>query len=83
MKAKHKPGFDPVNLPDSNVRISNIGKYQYAYHIGKWYRTKSGMLLHNPVTKRQRTIFEQFGFGKESIAAAFQKHGGTNEFFDS
>jgi len=49
----------------------------------KTVKTKSGMLLHNPVTKRQRTILEQFGLGEESIAAALQKYGGTNVFFDS
>ena len=49
----------------------------------KTVKTKSGMLLHNPVTKKQRTILEQFGLGEENISAALHKYGGTNAFFDS
>ena len=49
----------------------------------KTVRTKSGMLLHNPLTKRQRTILEQFGLNEENIAAAIYKYSGTNPFFDN
>jgi Transposase len=42
MKAKHRPNFEPVSLPDSNVSISTVGKYRYAYHIGKGYRNSNG-----------------------------------------
>jgi len=47
----------------------------------KTVKTKSGMLLHNPVTKRQRVILEQFGLGEESIAVALQKYGGAKPIF--
>ena len=42
MKAKHRPNFEPVPLPNSNVSISTVGKYKYAYHIGKGYRNSNG-----------------------------------------
>jgi transposase len=42
VRAKHKPVFAPVPMPDSNVSVSNVGKYQYAYHIGKGYRNANG-----------------------------------------
>jgi len=42
MRAKHKPVYDPVPYPESNVSVSNIGKYKYVYHIGKGYRNANG-----------------------------------------
>jgi len=42
MKAKHKAVHAPVTLPPSNVSISKVGKYRYAYHIGKGYRNHKG-----------------------------------------
>jgi transposase len=48
----------------------------------KAVKTKSGMLLHNPITKKQRTILEQFGLNEESISSNIQKYDGTNTFFD-
>ena len=42
MRAKHKPVFDPVPLPDSNVSVSSVGRYQYVYHIGRGYRNANG-----------------------------------------
>jgi len=48
----------------------------------KTVKTKSGMLLHNPITKKQRTILEQFGLTDEDISAAIHKYAGTNPFFD-
>ena len=42
MKAKHKPDCQPVPLPASNVTVRTIGKYQYAYHIGKGFRNAKG-----------------------------------------
>ena len=49
----------------------------------KAVKTKDGMILHNPLTKRQRTIFEQFGVGSDDISTAIHKYAGTNPFFDS
>jgi len=49
----------------------------------KTVKTKSGILLHNPITKRQRTILEQFNITEETIADAIHKYAGTNAFFDS
>jgi hypothetical protein len=49
----------------------------------KLVKTKSGMLLHNPLTKRQRTILEQLGLGEEDIASALHKYGGVNSFSGS
>jgi transposase len=48
----------------------------------KAVKTKNRMLLRNPITKRQRTIIEQFGLGEEDLDAAMHKYGGTNAFFD-
>jgi len=42
MRTKHKPAYEPVPMPASGVSISNIGKYQYVYHIGKGYRNAKG-----------------------------------------
>ena len=47
----------------------------------KTVKTKNGMLLHNPLTKLQRTILECFGLGEDEIAAAIQKRTGKNPFF--
>lgn len=48
----------------------------------KIVKTKSGMLLHNPLTKRQRTILERFSITDETISDAIHKYAGTNPFFD-
>jgi len=48
----------------------------------KTVKTKSGMLLHNPLTKRQRTILERFEITEDTIAAAIHRYAGTNPFFD-
>ena len=42
MRTKHKPVFQPVPMPESNISISTVGKYKYAYHIGKGYRNAKG-----------------------------------------
>ena len=42
MKAKHKPVYASVPLPQSGVSVSAVGKYQYVYHIGKGYRNAKG-----------------------------------------
>lgn len=49
----------------------------------KTVKTKSGLLLYNPLTKRQRTILEHFGITEDSMAATIHKYAGTNPFFDS
>jgi len=49
----------------------------------KTVKTKNGMLLHNPLTKRQRTILEQFDITEEKIASVLHKYGRTNAFFES
>jgi len=48
----------------------------------KVVNTKSGMSLHNPITKKQRTILEQFNIDGEAITAAIHKYARTNPFFD-
>ena len=42
VRAKHKPEYDTVPLPSSGVAIRTVGKYSYAYHIGKGYRNAKG-----------------------------------------
>ena len=42
MKAKHKQDYHPVPLPASNIAVRTIGKYRYAYHIGKGFRNTKG-----------------------------------------
>jgi transposase len=49
----------------------------------KTVKTKSGLLLYNPLTKRQRTILEHFGITEDSMVATIHKYAGTNPFFDS
>ena len=49
----------------------------------KTVKTKSGMLLHNPLTKKQRTILEQFGLAEDDITYAILKYDGGNDFFDT
>jgi transposase len=48
----------------------------------KMVKTKSGMLMHNPLTKRQRTILEYFGITGESMSATIHEYAGTNPFFE-
>ena len=48
----------------------------------KTVKTKNGMWLHNPLTKRQRTILEQFNITEECISAAINKYTGVNSFFE-
>jgi len=47
----------------------------------KTVKTKDGMLLYNPITKKQRTILEQFGIDEEVISKAIHKYAKTNPFF--
>jgi transposase len=48
----------------------------------KTVKTKTGMWLHNPLTKRQRTILEQFEITDECIAKAINEYAGVNSFFN-
>ena len=48
----------------------------------KTVKTKNGMWLHNPLTKRQRTILELFGITEECIATALYRYTGINPFFE-
>jgi transposase len=48
----------------------------------KTVKTKSGIWLHNPLTKRQRAILEQFDITEECITTAIYKYTGTNPFFE-
>jgi len=48
----------------------------------KTVKTKNGMWLHNPLTKRQRTILEQFEITDECISSAIYKYTGINSFFE-
>ena len=47
----------------------------------KTVKTKTGMWLHNPLTKRQRAILEQFEITEECIKTAIYKYTGKNLFF--
>ena len=44
-------------------------------------KTRSGMVLRNPMTKRQRTILEQFAITEEKLEAAMEEYAGINPFF--
>jgi len=48
----------------------------------KAVKTKSGLILHNPLTKRQRTILEQFNKTEEDLKAALAKYAGVRPFFE-
>lgn len=48
----------------------------------KTVKTKDGMLLRNPLTKKQRTILERFDITEEVLEAAMRKYAGMNDFFD-
>jgi transposase len=48
----------------------------------KTVKTTSGMWLHNPLTKRQRTILEQFEITETCISSAIYKYTGVNPFFE-
>jgi transposase len=50
----------------------------------KTVKTKDGMLLRNPVTKRQRTILQYFGKTEEDLDSTLKKYAGSSaSFFDS
>lgn len=70
------------NFLDANRPFSMAQVFDELRMI-KTVKTKDEMLLHNPVTRKQRTILEQFGLGEDDIAAAIHKYTGTNAFFDS
>lgn len=67
---------------DSNRPVSMPQVYDELRMI-KTVKTKSGMLLHNPLTKKQRTILEQFGLAAEDISSALRRYAGMNPYFDS
>ena len=48
----------------------------------KAVKTKGGMILRNPITKKQRTMLEQFGITEERLEIAMKEHAGINPFFD-
>ena len=49
----------------------------------KTVKTKNGMIMHNPITKKQRLILEQFGISEDSIEAAMRDYSGVIPFFDT
>jgi len=48
----------------------------------KAVKTKDGMILHNPITKRQRTILEKLGKTEDDLRATLQRYAGPKPFFD-
>lgn len=42
MRQRLKQKYDEVSLPESGVSVKKVGKYYYAYHIGKGYRNAKG-----------------------------------------
>ena len=48
----------------------------------KVVKTKNGMLIHNPITKKQRTILEHLGKTEDDLKAALQRYAGPKPFFD-
>jgi transposase len=48
----------------------------------KVVKARSGMLLRNPMTKKQRTMLEQFGITDEKLGKAMREYAGINPFFD-
>ena len=45
-------------------------------------KTRNGMVLRNPMTKRQRTILEQFDITEDMLEAAMREYAGINPFFE-
>ena len=70
-------GFLDANRPFSMAQVFD------ELRMIKAVKTKTGMLLHNPITKKQRTILEQFGLSEESIDEALPKYSGENPFFNT
>jgi len=66
---------------DANRPISMAQVFDEMRMI-KTVKTKNGMLLHNPITKKQRIILEQFDIDEEKITAAIYRYAKTNPFFD-
>jgi transposase len=48
----------------------------------KVVKTKDGLSLCNPLTKRQRTILEQFHKTEEDLKATIERYSGPKSFFD-
>jgi transposase len=48
----------------------------------KVVKTKGGLVLHNPMTKKQRTMLEQFGVTEEKLEETMRGYAGVNPFFD-
>ena len=42
MRQRLKQSYDPVPIPEPGVSRKRVGKYLYAYHIGKGYRNDKG-----------------------------------------
>jgi transposase len=49
----------------------------------KTVKTKSGMIQHNPLTKKQRQILEEFGVTEELLASELRNYAGMNSYFDN
>ena len=48
----------------------------------KAVKTKTGMVLRSPITKKQRTMLEQFGITEEKLEATMKEYAGINPFFE-
>ena len=48
----------------------------------KVVKTKDGMVLRNPITKKQRTILEQFNITEDNLEGAMREYAGINPFFE-
>jgi len=49
----------------------------------KTVKTKTGMVQHNPLTKKQRQILEEFGITDEVLGSAIYKYAGINPNFEN
>ena len=48
----------------------------------KAVKIRDGMLLSNPVTKKQRTILSHFGKDEHNIISALKKYDSRSEYYD-
>jgi transposase len=49
----------------------------------KTVKTKAGMAQHNPLTKKQRQILEEFDVTDEELKSELHKYAGMNSYFDN
>jgi len=67
---------------DANRPISMAQVFDELRMI-KVAKTKDGMILRNPITKKQRGILECLGRTEDDLDGALRRYSGSNSFFES